>query len=95
MGSHRTHFFFSFLSLLFNFLTSSHFTFPIIRLSLSASFLLNLNMSLPQHLEDACPQPSGVMALKTAQAGLICNDLNDNDGNGNNFIQIDQKKNRK
>ena len=95
MGSHRTHFLFSFLSLSFNFLTSSHFTFPIIRLSLSASFLLNLNMSLPQHLEDACPQPSGVMALKTAQAGLIRNYLNDNDGNDNDLIQIDQNENRK
>ena len=59
------------------------------------SFFLNLNMSLPQHLEDACPQPSGVMALKTAQAGPIRNYLNDNDGNDNDLIQIDQKKNRK
>ena len=52
-------------------------------------------MSLPQHLEDACPQPSGVMALKTAQAGLNRNNLNDNDGNGKDLIKIDQNKNGK
>ena len=86
-------FLFSFLSLLFDFPTSSHFHFPIIALSLYVSFLLNLKMSLPQHSEDACPQPSGVMALKTAQAGLNRNNLNDNDGNDNILIQIYQTKN--
>ena len=58
-------------------------------------FWLNLKMILSQHLEDACHQPSGVMALKTAQAGLIWNNLNDNDGNGNYLIEIDQNENRK